>query len=284
VTAIPALLVFNPRAGRAACSLSRQSVLGRLRAAGIDCTIWTPEPDDDAFPLEGYDLVVVCGGDGTIHRVLPHLADSGIPVGLIPAGTANVLAKELGIPRDPAAAVEIIARGRVRSIRLGRANERLFHLMGGAGLDAYLLDKVSPRLKRKLGVGAFWLAGLLRFWGYRFRQIEVRIGEETHVGTFAVVSNCRWYGGSLLLTPHAGVFQANLDVCLFRSSSHLRYARYLLAGVSGRHLDLPDVVYRKAERVSVCSRVPVKFQLDGEPAGSLPVEFRLARETLRVLT
>jgi diacylglycerol kinase (ATP) len=284
VAEIRALLLFNPRAGRAFPSLSEDAVVRRLQAAGIECEPWvlTAGPDE-SLPVKGRELVVVCGGDGTIHRALPHLAGSGIPLGLIPAGTANVLARELGIPRDPDAAVEIIARGRVRSICLGSADGRLFHLMGGAGLDGYLLDKVGTRLKRVLGVGAFWLAGFWSFWGYRFEEIEVQIEDEVQVGTFVVVSNCRLYGGTLPLTPRASLFEAGLDVCLFRSASHFRYARYLLAGVSGRHLELPDVVYRKARRVLVRSRRPVKVQLDGEPAGFLPVEFRSAEEALRVV-
>ena len=112
---------------------------------------------------------------------------------------------------------------------------------------------------------------------------QVQFEGETHSATFALVSKSRHYGGNLLLTPQASVFEDRLDVCLFQSQNRFRYLRYLTGILAGTHLAYPDVVHRKTRRVTITSDRPVPVQMDGEPAGCTPCEFTADGESLLVL-
>lgn len=279
------LLVYNPSAGRLRLSDSRlRELTDRLRGFGWEVEPYESRPTGQKLPLDGKGLLVVYGGDGTIHDVIGQAVEAGVPLGIIPSGTANVLAQELGLPLNHEQALDVIGRGRTRRIHVARADGQYFHLMGGVGPDAYLNQRVHPVLKKLLGVGAYWLTGLVRFWGYRLQPFEVTIdGDETLRATFAVVSNSRYYGGRLLLTPRASLHDDVLDVCLFTSSSHFRFLRYLVGAMRGRHLDYSDVVYRKARTVEVRGDCDIPVQLDGEMKGHLPMEFSIGGEAVEVL-
>jgi YegS/Rv2252/BmrU family lipid kinase len=279
-----ALLLYNPKAGRATLGeKGLEMIIERLQELQIEAQVqYSSNGQKRSLNLAGKDLLIVCGGDGTIHDTLPDAVEANVPVAIVPVGTANVLARELSIPRDPLAALQILKTGRTRKLHLGKAGDRYFHLMAGVGLDGYLLRQVGPSLKRFLGVGAFWLTGFLRFWSYSFPTFRVKIGEELHTATFAVISNSRLYGGHLRVTPQADVFDDTLDVCLFSARSHFRYVKYLWGSLRGKHLDYPDVIYRKARVLEVVGESRITVQLDGELAGTLPRHFEMAKETLEV--
>ncbi len=280
-----ALLLYNPKAGRAD-SVGRASALARrLSDAGFDCRLGEIGPGKSLQPgiLAGRELLVVHGGDGTLHHLLPTALEAGLPVGLIPGGTANVLAREIGIPSRVDRAIEILRRGRVREMYLAQAPSRRFLLMAGMGADAYLLQRVPSGLKSFLGIVAFWITGLTAFWSYPLQPFRVGTANEQFVGTMAVVSNGRFYGRHLLLAPRASVFEPVLDLCLFKSRHHLRFLGYVWLSFWGRHTSLPDVVYRKAPMVWAEGAADTLVQMDGEPAGVLPQRFQLAPERLQIV-
>lgn len=279
-----ALLVYNPKAGRAALGEEGlELIVERLRELEIDAEVQhSSNGQKRRLNLAEKDLLIVCGGDGTIHDTLQDAIEAAVPMAIVPIGTANVLARELSIPRDPLAALQVLRTGRTRKLHLGKADGRYFHLMAGVGLDGYLLRQVGPSLKRFLGVGAFWITGFLRFWSYSMPVFQVKIGEELHTATFAVISNSRLYGGHLRVTPQANVFDDTLDVCLFSARNHFRYLKYLWGSLRGKHLSYPDVVYRKTRELEVTGGPNVVVQLDGELAGTLPRHFEMASETLDV--
>jgi YegS/Rv2252/BmrU family lipid kinase len=233
--------------------------------------------------LQEKELLIICGGDGTIHSVLPDAVKAKVPVGILPAGTANVLARELGIPKNLDAAINILGSGRTKVLRLGKANDRYFHLMAGIGADGYIINQVGLSLKRFLGVAAFYVTGLSKFWSYPLRPFQVDLGKTSHTATFAVISNARYYGGHLLLAPHASVFDDMLDVCLFTSKNHFRFLSYLWGSLKGKHLGYSDVIYEKVRRLEVSGDQSVHVQLDGEVAGHLPMKFVSAEGRLEVI-
>jgi YegS/Rv2252/BmrU family lipid kinase len=233
--------------------------------------------------LRDKNLLIICGGDGTIHNVLPDAVRAHVPVGILPAGTANVLARELGIPNNLEKAITILGRGRKRTLRLGRANGKYFHLMAGIGADGYIINQVGLSLKRFLGVAAFWVTGISRFWGYPLQPFRVEFDLDSHVATFAVISNARYYGGHLLLTPHASVFEDQLDVCLFTSNNHVRFLSYLWGSLRGKHLSDPDVIYKEVGGLEGFGEPSVHVQLDGEVAGTLPMKFVSSEDHLQVV-
>jgi diacylglycerol kinase family enzyme len=155
--------------------------------------------------------------------------------------------------------------------------------MAGVGADAFIIDRVGPTLKRFLGVAAYWITGITKFWSYPMQPFRVKIGDQSYAATFAVISNSRYYGGHLLVTPHASVFEDSLDVCLFNSGNHLRFLAYLWGSLKGKHLQYPDVVYKKTRALEVVGDRNIHVQLDGELVGFLPTKFSTSESHLQVV-
>ena len=285
--ATEALVVYNPAAGRSILSPDRlERLCGSLRDIGVVPELKVVEPghrQEILTRLHEKELLIICGGDGTIHDVLPSAISASVPVAILPTGTANVLARELGIPRNLDKAIELIKQGRRQTLRLGRANGRYFHLMAGVGADGYIIDRVGLNLKRFLGVAAYWITGITKFWSYPMHQFRVDIGDRTYSATFAVISNARYYGGHLVVAPYASVFEDGLDVCLLTSKNHLRFLGYLWGSLRGRYLRYSDVVYKKTRQLDVVGDQRIHVQLDGELAGFLPMTFSTSESQLQVV-
>jgi len=284
---VRAVLLYNPAAGRLPLSERRlKRVREILYIGGITADLIVSDPHRDPslwLNLEGRDLLIVYGGDGTLHQVMPEVVGRGIPVGLLPAGTANVLARELGIPADLERALTVVGRQKRRRICLGQSGPHYFHLMAGVGFDGCVLSNLSLPLKRRVGIAAYWLAtaiGLLRCPLTRF---EVRVDGESLHGSFAVISNVSRYGGPLKVTPFARPEEASLDVCVLTSCQRWRLVGFVLGVVTGRHLGRPDVLYRKAVRVELEAGNDVPVQMDGEVIGFGSMQFEVAREGLEVI-
>jgi diacylglycerol kinase (ATP) len=283
---INALVLYNPQAGRVPLSEIRLSeLLDRLHGHGIISTsMMTPSSGHPLnwLDLQDKDMMIVYGGDGTFQQVLPEALRWNIPVGLLPGGTANVLARELGIPRDSEEAMRVLSRRKLRNIHIARANGRYFHLMAGVGLDAFVVSQLKEHIKRAMGIGAYWLTAAVALMRYPFQPFQLSLDGETHEGTSVVIANARNYGGRLLVTPRASVDEKCLDVCLFTSRFRWRYLCYLWGTFTGDHVDYPDVIYRKVGRVRISNGV-IPIQLDGEAAGYTPMEFSSIDETVEVL-
>ncbi|MFQ5739518.1 MAG: diacylglycerol/lipid kinase family protein [Acidobacteriota bacterium] len=282
-----ACFLYNPAVGRFPLTRKRLAVLReRLYRLGIRTEVTcTKAPDRGAtsLDLEGQDLLLIYGGDGTIHDVLGEAVKWKIPVGILPAGTANVLARELGIPRHLEKAVDVVAAGTPARMTLGRAGPHHFHLMAGIGVDGYILQKMRSGMKKTFGVASYWMLGFQSFWSLPLRPFEVRFPDRSYRATFAVVSNCRRYGGHLLITPRASVFEDALDVCLFTSTNRSRFLRYLFGALTGRHVQYADVVYRKARRVGMHGDPAIPVQLDGDVVGHLPMDFTTCSDAIQVI-
>jgi len=282
-----ALLLYNPAAGRFPLSEKRlKALLRNLYRYGIRAETAITQPSQDVsagLNLENKDLLIVYGGDGTLHKVIPEAVRWKIPVALLPAGTTNVLARELGIPRDPERALSLVPRRKLQKIHLGWAKGRYFHLMAGIGFDGEVISRTGQHMKKALGMGAYWLAAQVALLKYPMTPFELSWEGEVHQGTFAVIGNARNYGGELHFTPKASVQENCLDVCLFTSRKRWRYLLYLWGVLSGRHLRYPDVLYRKVQHVKVSSDRPVHIQMDGELIGQTPMEFSSSSETMEVL-
>ena len=281
-----ALFFYNPTAGRIGLSPKRrQKLIESIHALGLEVTSVCSSPGPGTLSnshLENQDLIIVYGGDGTIHDVLEPALDLQLPVAVLPAGTANVLARELSIPRDPGRALRLLKEGRRTRIRLGKSGQNYFHLMAGVGLDSHIIDQTSTGLKRRFGVGSYWLAGLRAFRNLPLQPFEIYLDDSPVEATFAVISNSRYYGGHLLLAPAADVTQDCLDICLFTSRDRKRYFTYLMRVLTGSHVELPDVHYVKAKEISVRGEPSIPVQMDGEVIGTLPMDFKVARRSVEV--
>lgn len=229
------------------------------------------------------DLIIACGGDGTINEVVCGMAGSQVPLLIIPAGTANVLAKEIGLSRDWVKSAELVKTGVVRRISLGRVNQRRFILMAGIGVDAGIIAALNYGLKRKLGEASFWIAGFGQLLRYHFAPFELVINGKGYSATFAVISKARNYGGPFQITSKADLFSDQFDICLFQSRSRWRYLYYLWHVAVGRHHSLPDVQYLRAKTVEALGNSTIRFQVDGELAGTLPQRFSVEPNALSLM-
>jgi len=230
----------------------------------------------------GYPCVVAAGGDGTVNEVVNGLGPHGPALGVLPLGTVNVFARELGLPRRLDAAWAVIAAGRTRTMDLGcataRGVSRYFVQLAGVGFDAWAVQHASGTLKKRIGPMSYVWAGLK---AVATPCAPVAVGE--HRGVAVLVGNGRFYGGRFLLFPRARLDDGLLDVCVFERGRYVDVLRYVVAVARGRHARLPDVRYFQAaefECRAVAGSAPV--EVDGELAGHAPVRFAVVPGALRV--
>ncbi len=295
-----ATLIYNPVSGR------RQSRrLGQVEAARRILEKWiervalvaTTESGDvvrlaKQALANGADLIAVSGGDGSFNEAVCALAGSSQATLLaLPSGTANLLAEQAGIPVDVEKAAALLpglvsCRVPVGLLRFDqpRPGARHFLLLCGVGVDAQIVYHLNTRLKTYLGEGAYWL-GSIEQLQRKFDPFEVRLGDEVHEATFALVSKSRLYGGRLVITPEAHLFSEQFQVAVFRGESPLRYVGYLARMATGGLDGVTGVTFHRADRVEFLARdaKPIYVEVDGEPAGRLPATVEMATEKVRLL-
>jgi diacylglycerol kinase (ATP) len=240
---------------------------------------------------EGRSLVVVCGGDGTINETVNGLAGSQTALAVIPAGTANVWVKEVGIPRQPIAALEVAVRGQARRMDIGRASapsgerERYFFLMAGLGLDGRIAASLSPKVKRYLGATAYALTAVRESLRYRAQRVKLIVDDEpleTRL-LMMVVGNTRNYAGITQVTSRAYADDGLLDACIFEGRHTLDIILHTLRVAAQAHLRAGPVLYRRARRLEVHSETPLPVQLDGDFYPGYPTIFEAVPAALTVM-
>jgi diacylglycerol kinase (ATP) len=280
------LVILNPSAGgeRAA------SFAGRIRALAPGVTVRIPHEAGGARDLaataaqKGFQTVVAAGGDGTVNEVINGLGEADLTLGVLPVGTMNVFATELGIPTgNPAKAWKIIEEGHTRRIDVPIANSQRFVQLAGAGLDAEVVSQTPPDSKKNFGPVSYILT---------LAQVAARKPPCLHLSTpggiqktgrFVLIGNGRLYGGPFTLFKDAKIDDGLLDVLLFQNQSHWDIIRYLQAIAFGAHPDLHDVEYFQTPALRLECDQPVPFEVDGEMAGSLPCVFSFSPKKLTVL-
>lgn len=262
-------------------------VIREFEKHGIDITPSPTEPEGSTvrqvrdLVRDKPDLLVTWGGDGTINEVVNGMFGSGIPLGIIPGGTANVFAKELGISGINRA-IAVIGKGKTRTISIGEANKRYFSLMAGIGFDSDVIKNVDWTLKKTLGKLAFAISALNSAVKYDFPKFHVKIGNDRIECVFAVISNARGYGGVLELTPDADISDEYFHVCLFKEAGFNNVLRYAMHAWKNSHGSLKDVEILKVKKCEVVGPETVAVQADGELIGFLPMKFRMHPHSLNV--
>jgi YegS/Rv2252/BmrU family lipid kinase len=295
-----ALLIVNPRAGRAKnlSSVALDRVRKILAGAGIETDVArteTPQAAEEAArgSVRGRrDLVIACGGDGTLNSVINGLGGSEVPLALLPAGTANILAKELNLPRDIERAAESLSRGTPCRIALGMvtASEgvspgRYFLSVGGAGPDGAIVQAVNSHIKHHTGMLAFWMEGARQLATYTFPRFRVITEEAVLEATMIVVGRTKHYGGPLRITIEADLFGNDFQVMVCASRSRAAYLGFVPLAVAGQVRFAPGTTFLRSKlfRCEPIDHPPAPVQVDGEPAGHLPAEFRIIPDALTLL-
>jgi diacylglycerol kinase (ATP) len=233
----------------------------------------------------GADLILVLGGDGTVNEAANGLVDSDVPLAVLPAGTANVLAMELGLGSRLERAVGILTKSRPHRIDLGRITTgngaiRHFLCMAGAGLDAKIVNDLRPALKQRTGKLAYWAAGLAQI-AHRLEPVDVRASGETFRCGFVLASRVRNYGGDMEIASGASLFRNDFELVLFEGANPLRYAWYML-GVGLRRVQrMQGVRTLPARCIEILT--PTHLQVDGEYVGHQTARLEIAPAALTLL-
>jgi len=302
-----AALIYNPIAGRGRLERVLDAVLRTCRREGFEL-----EPVPTAAPGQATELagqlaregrveaVFALGGDGTAREVACGLLGSQTHLGILPGGTANLMALTLGLPRDPVAAAAVLCHASARPFDVGLAGASAFLMMISAGLDARALAAVDRGFKTRLGKTAVLLQGVREWWRYGFPEIEVTAdGKRLPPATFLAVCNIPYYGGSYRMAPGARDDDRRFELVSFHGSGRLATLAFLLGVISGRHIRRRDVGVRVVEEVVFTVPQEAGVQVDGDAfaagtadssggpgaaaTGGTSIHVRLAPETLLVL-
>ncbi|MBI5093925.1 MAG: diacylglycerol kinase family lipid kinase [Candidatus Hydrogenedentes bacterium] len=284
------LVIVNPVSGGGRGTAMGERLCGELSARGASVEKFVTRRAGDArghAGLPGFDCVAVVGGDGTVNEAANGLSSQETRLAILPLGTANVVAKELGIPSDPPAVADLIVRDSTRVVDAGRYGSRRFLLGVGAGPDAAVVEEVHRARGRSLSYASYVRPALRVLLGYRFPAIRVEIDGSAvcEDANYVVVGNCRYSAGVFPVTPLARIDDGLLDVCVVRNLSLLRLAALALAthrpGFSTRR----GVMYAKGREIVLSSsdgrRVP--FQVDGDPGGELPLSLCVETSAFRMV-
>ncbi|MEN6547598.1 MAG: diacylglycerol kinase family protein [Armatimonadia bacterium] len=283
-------MIVNPQAGRGHSSRVAGQVAGTLRAAGweVDIAVTTAPEHAETLAREAAsdtDLVVACGGDGTLSEVLNGLFGTDVPAALLPVGTGNDFARTLGLPRDPGEAAFALLRGAERRVDLLQVVEtgRVAINVMGVGFDATVAATMN-RHTRRGGLGAYLLAVLIELGRYRMTDLSLQIDGEEWEGQalLVAVANAQSYGAGMRIAPRASVTDGLLDVVLVEPMNRLGFLCTLPKVFTGRHVKHPAVRYWQAREVTLRTSMPVPVLIDGDLRGETPVTIRVLPQAARL--
>lgn len=311
-----AALLYNPDSGgshkRRQAELD--SVLALLRNADVEANLILTHSPAHAEEmarqavLAGYDTVFACGGDGTIHNIIQVLATTGVALAVLPMGTANALAHDLGLPMNIAGAAKSALISKPRRIALGRIQyqdfegkpgTRYFIVAAGVGVDAHLFYKLHSGTKHRLGIAAYYAKAWNLWFTYAMTRFQV---EYTETGldhrqratlTELLGVRIRHFGGVLReFAPGASLNRNDLRLILCRTASRIAYLSYVTRSLLGRHWRVPGIDLAHVSR-AICQYLPtandspqarIYVEADGELLGILPAEITMAADALTILS
>ena len=281
------VVILNP----AARSEKAKRWRARVESVARGCVICATSRAGEAEALarhaaqEGFEKIVAAGGDGTINEVVNGLAGSNAALGLLPIGTMNVFATELGLPaHDLQLCWNIIQGEHTRLVDLPSANGKYFVQLAGVGLDAQVVKETSLTLKRSFGPLSYLISAAQIAAREPPRLFLESENSPIDEGSFVLVGNGRLYGGPFPFFKHAAIDDGLFDVIAFKRLGYLEIIKYLQDVVFSSEIRVPDIEYFQTRRLRVTSDREVPVELDGELVGNCPVEFQLRERTLRVLT
>jgi YegS/Rv2252/BmrU family lipid kinase len=281
------VVILNPTAGSPEHIRSWQE---RIESIARDCPVLITSQSGDAERLarrsieQGFTRIVAAGGDGTVNQVANGLAGSNCVMGVLPIGSVNVFAMELGLPlHNLHRCWDIIKDANVRMVDLPSANSKYFVQLAGVGLDAQVVKETSIAFKRSFGPLSYLISAAqiaARQPPKLFIQSEHTSLEE---GSFVLVGNGRLYGGPFPFFKHAITDDGVFDVVIFKRLGYLEIIKYLQDVVFSSNINVPEVEYFQTRELRITCEQDVPLELDGELAGNCPVDFQIRERALRVL-
>jgi diacylglycerol kinase (ATP) len=286
-------IIANPVSGRGSAFRAVERYVANWRHPGWEVEVLTTHNRNHAGLLaeglleRGTDLLAICGGDGTINEVVSRVPDPPFPVAILPAGTANVVARELGLPLNPVGALKIALNRSIKRVDLGELRPhpgRRFLFVAGIGLDAYIVSKVPSKLKAKLGIAAYVITTVRCLQSYNFPEFNITAGGESLTATSCVIANAKSYGGGLLFTPAAEMNNGFLDVLVLQGKRRLELAYFLFQAWRGKP-EMRDWTHRfRASSLRIEGPRDIFIQTDGELAGGLPRDISIIPSIFPIVT
>lgn len=285
--------IVNPKAGASSSKLVGRRFEKYLLKKGYDVKVNMTRSLDHARELAinagtAYDcaMIVAVGGDGTIREVAHGLEGSNKPLLIVPQGTENLLANELGFDETLKTLIRTFEAEYARPLDLGLVNGRYFTSIAGFGFDGEVVRRVSDQRRGHIHHFDYFWPIWRTFWEYTFNPMRVVVdGEEVFDGPGLVfVGNISRYAVGLQILQHADFGDGLLDVCIYKCASQLRLAKHSLMTIFKRHADCADVIYRQGKSISVSSRTDrVRTEIDGDPGPALPVEITVIRHAVNCI-
>jgi YegS/Rv2252/BmrU family lipid kinase len=280
------LIILNPAAHSERAQRKRAQVEALARGCVVFATTCAGEAEAIARrgTKEGFEKIVAAGGDGTINEVVNGLAGTNTMLGLLPIGTMNVFATELGLPvNDLELCWNIIQSDSTRVVDLARANEKFFVQLAGVGLDAQVVKETSAQFKRNFGPLSY-LISAAHIAARKPPRLFIHTEDaQIKEGSFVLIGNGRLYGGRFPFFKHAVLDDGKLDVVVFKSLGYLEIIKYLQDVFFSSDIRVPEIECFQTTRLRVESDQAVPVELDGELVGNCPVEFSIQERSLRVL-
>jgi len=288
------VLIFNPTAKNASGrKIAKASHF--LRSRGYKAEILFTEQKGHAESLareavkESPSLIIAAGGDGTFNEIVNGIAGSEIPMAILPLGTTNVLAKELGLPETVDGAMEVAVRGTPKTVSIGKISitchstlvTRYFLLMAGIGFDGEAVFRINETLKKISGKGAYIFSGFKTLSVFNPDKLILDMDGKTYTGYSVIISKVAKYGGNFKITPDARLTDPFFYVCLFKGKGRLDILRYVTGVVAGKHLGFRDVEYVRAKNINV--EGDAHIQIDGDYFGRSPARIELVPDTVRLV-
>jgi diacylglycerol kinase family enzyme len=280
------LLYENAIAGLARRTIT-DDVVTILQREGCNVVRQSPQEDLEALDwdraVREFDAVVSAGGDGTLRHVASRMPASALPIGIIPRGTGNVLAEEIGLSRSPARIAGTLRHGPVITMAGARANGEPFYLMAGIGFDGETVRRLDVETKQKWGKPAYTRPVLTALTGIEPRLHVVADGGRDAEAGWVLIANARRYGGSFKLSNHAGLHRPGLVVYLLPRGGIARRLAHLTALGMGAIERLPGIAIWPATEVTITSDFPAAVQIDGDRFGTAPVKIKWGEPKLALI-
>lgn len=286
-------VIVNPTAGAGRSLRVWQRVkesLRRLERPVLRCRTFYPGSPAQARRLarqaaaEGFDAIIVIGGDGTINEVAAGTLENGLPLAIVPAGTGNAFARSLGqvtVPRDLCRALR---EGRIRRLDVGTVGNRVFVNMAGIGFDSEVL-RGFRRNRLVRGIPGYVMTGLQMLPVFRPPCVSIAMpgARLTARTTLVAICNGPYYGGGLKMAPHADMTDGLLDICVMEHLTAAEVFAMWSALYSGQHVRHPKVKILRAAEFRLESETPLQYHCDGDLAGYTPCAVRVLPQALPVI-
>ena len=285
--------IVNP----AACSEKAGKLSQKLKKVARETTLELSDSPKSAIQKaaqavqRGSEVIIAVGGDGTINEVINGIFGAPVTLGVMPLGTANVFARQLGIPLDIQKAWEVIEKGLTRTIDVIKVEYherdkpqcRYFVQVAGVGLDAYVVKQVTWEAKKKWGSLAYIFETFKVLKNHKFSCLSVKIdGSDSRECAFMLIGNGVYYGGSFSIFNQALLDDGLIDICLFDSTRFLDLMFYGQAILRGLQVITDGMIYRQCRTIEIISPHVVPFELDGEFIGYSPVKFTVISKALKI--